>query len=86
MWVLAVNAACWPSGWPGPLVAQSEPPHHRSASNKLTAYESEKLPCRNQLRSARRRLTAGCGNRDSLAQYGSRAALKGRNRLIDDRP
>jgi hypothetical protein len=36
---------------PFPLVvAQSEPPHHRSASNKLTAYESEKPPRRNRLR------------------------------------
>jgi hypothetical protein len=36
---------------PFPLVvAQSEPPHHRSASNKLTAYESKKPPRRNRLR------------------------------------
>jgi hypothetical protein len=41
---------------PFPLVvAQSEPPHHQSASNKLTAYESKKPPRRNRLRSTRRR-------------------------------
>jgi hypothetical protein len=26
------------------IVTQSEPPHHRSVSNKLTAYESKKPP------------------------------------------
>jgi hypothetical protein len=41
---------------------------------------------RNRLRNVRRRLTAGCGNRDSLAQYGARVAATGRNRLFDDRP
>src|ERR1700722_9395834 len=50
------------------VVAQSEPPHHRSASSKLTAYESEKLPRRNRLRTTRRRLTAECGNCDSPAE------------------
>jgi hypothetical protein len=30
------------------IVAQSEPPHHRSVSNKLTAYESKKPPRRNR--------------------------------------
>jgi hypothetical protein len=39
------------------VVAQSEPPHHRSASNKLTAYESEKLPRRNREASVRSRDT-----------------------------
>src|ERR1700687_335157 len=73
---------------PFPLVvAQSETPHHRSASNKLPAYESEKPPRRNRLRITRLRLTAECGNCDSPAQPRSvRAALAGRNRLIDDRP
>jgi hypothetical protein len=48
---------------PFPLVvAQSEPPHHRSASNKLTAYESKKPPRRNRGCNTRRRFTADCGN------------------------
>jgi hypothetical protein len=73
---------------PFPLVvAQSEPPHHRSAPYKLTAYESKKSPRRNRLRSTCRRLTADCGNRDSPAQpHGGRTAPTGRNWLIDDRP
>jgi hypothetical protein len=32
------------------IVTQSEATHHRSVSNKLTAYESKKPPRRNQLR------------------------------------
>jgi hypothetical protein len=68
------------------IVAHSEPPHHRSVSNKLTAYESKKPPRRNRLRIPRQRLTAECGNRDSPSQYGVRVAPTDRNRLIDDRP
>jgi hypothetical protein len=73
---------------PFPLVvAQSEPPHHRSAPYKLTTHESKKSPRRNRLRSTCRRLTADCGNRDAPAQtHGGRAAPTGRNQLIDDRP
>src|SRR3984957_2576970 len=69
---------------PFPLVvAQSEPPHHRSASNKLTAYESEKPPRRNRPRSTRRRFTADCGNRDSPVLPPSvRAVPAGRNQLM----
>jgi hypothetical protein len=72
---------------PFPLIlAQSESPHHRSASNKLTAYESKKLPRRNRLCSTRRRLTVECGNCDSPAKpHSVRAAPTSRNRLIDDR-
>ena len=52
---------------PFPLVVtQSETPH-RSAPNKLTAYEFEKPPRRNGPRITQRRLTAECGNRDSPA-------------------
>src|SRR6202046_1968137 len=66
---------------PFPLVvAQSEPPHHRSASYKLTAYESKKPPRRNRLPAIRCRLTNNCGNRDSPTHpYRARAAPKGRN-------
>jgi hypothetical protein len=39
------------------VVAQSEPPHRRSASNKLTAYESKKSPRRNLEASVRSRAT-----------------------------
>jgi hypothetical protein len=67
-----------------PVVTQSEPPH-RSAPNKLTAYESKNPPRRNRLRITRRRLTAECGNRDSSAPYGTQVAPTDRNRLIDDR-
>src|SRR6476659_4643025 len=52
---------------PFPLVVtQSETPH-RSAPNKLTAYESKKPMRRNRPRITQRRLTAECGNRDSPA-------------------
>jgi hypothetical protein len=62
------------------VVAQSKPPHHRSASNKLTAYESKKPPRRNPLRAIRCRLIADCGNRDSPAQpHRVRATPTGRN-------
>ena len=44
---------------------QSESPHHRSVSNKLTAYESKKQPRRYRSRIIRSRLMAKCGNRDS---------------------
>ena len=73
---------------PFPLVvAQPEPPHHRSAPYKLTVYESEKPPRRNRLPTTRRRLTVECGNCDSPAQpHSVRAKPSGRNRLIDDRP
>jgi hypothetical protein len=54
---------------PFPLVVVQSKPPHRSASYKLTAYESKKLPRRNRPRSSRRRLTAGCGSLDSPARY-----------------
>jgi hypothetical protein len=47
------------------IVPQSESPHHRSVSNKLTAYESKKQPRRYRSRIIRSRLMAKCGNRDS---------------------
>ena len=67
------------------IVTQSEPPH-RSASHKLTAYESKNLPRRNRLRTIRCRLTAECGYWDSPAKDGVPVAPTGRNWLIDHRP
>jgi hypothetical protein len=59
---------------PLPLIVTQSVPPHQSAPNKLTAYESKKPPRRNRLRIIQRRLSAQCGNRDSLAQHGGQVA------------